>query len=69
VTGGAKRRARRARLLAGGLIGGALVVADRERRRRRGPLVGGLRAFEDAPCFRAEHPREAPAEEAPAQTR
>ena len=67
MTGGAKQRARRARLLAGGIIGGALVMA--ERRRRRGPLVGGLRAFEDAPCFRAEHPREAPAEEAPAQGR
>jgi hypothetical protein len=26
-------------------------------------VVGGLRAFEDAPCYREEHPREAPAEE------
>jgi hypothetical protein len=55
-------RARRARILAGGLIGGALVLAD-QARRRRAPVVGGLRAFEDAPCFREEHPREAPPEE------
>jgi hypothetical protein len=57
-------RARRARLLAGGLIGGALVLAD-QARRRRGPVIGGLRAFEDAPCFRREHAGEAPAEEHP----
>jgi hypothetical protein len=50
------------RLLAGGLIGGALVVAD-QARRRRGPLASGLRAFEDAPCYREEHAREAPVEE------
>jgi hypothetical protein len=55
-------RARRVRLLTGGLIGGALVLAD-QARRRRGPVVGGLRAFEDAPCYREEHPREAPPEE------
>jgi hypothetical protein len=65
VTEPPKGRARRARLLAGGLIGGALVVAD-QARRRRGPVIGGLRAFEDAPCYREEHPREAPAEERPA---
>ncbi len=57
-------RARRVRLLAGGLIGGALVLAD-QARRRRGPVAAGLRAFEDAPCYREEHPRQAPVEERP----
>jgi hypothetical protein len=57
-------KARRARLLAGGLIGGALVLAD-QARRRRGPVVGGLRAFEDAPCYREEHARETPADDRP----
>jgi hypothetical protein len=37
------------RLVAGGVVGAALVL-----NRRRGRLSGsGLRAFEDAPCFRA----------------
>jgi hypothetical protein len=58
VPGGARRRLR---LLAGGAIGGAVVLA--EHRRRRLPLPGGVRAFEDAPCFRADHAgaRDAPA--------
>jgi hypothetical protein len=46
-------RRRRLRLIAGGLVGGAIVIAGR--RRRRALLPGGLRAFEDAPCYRAEH--------------
>jgi hypothetical protein len=45
-------RRRRLRLLAGGLVGGAIVIVGRQRRRA---LPGGLRAFEGAPCFRADH--------------
>jgi hypothetical protein len=32
-------------------------VLERQLRRQRGPLPGGLRAFEDAPCFREDHRR------------
>jgi len=47
------RRARR--VVAGGLVGGAVVLARRHR--KRDPLVTGpahdpLAAFADAPCFR-----------------
>jgi len=48
---------RRARLVAGGLLGGALVLVDRRRRRAR-PAPGGLRAFEDAPCYRESQQRD-----------
>jgi hypothetical protein len=44
---------RRLRILAGGVIGGALVLAERRLRRRVVPP--GVRAFEDAPCFRDDH--------------
>jgi hypothetical protein len=37
------------RLLAGGVVGGAVWI---DRRRRRLTSAPGLRAFEDAPCFR-----------------
>jgi hypothetical protein len=42
------RRRRAARLVAGGVLGAVLVVG----RRRRYSSEPGLRAFEDAPCFR-----------------
>ena len=42
------RRRRAARLVAGGVLGAAVVVG----RRRRHSSEPGLRAFEDAPCFR-----------------
>jgi hypothetical protein len=45
---GEGRRRRAARLVAGGVVGAAVVVG----RRRRQLSEPGLRAFEDAPCFR-----------------
>ncbi len=42
------RRRRAVRLVAGGVLGAVLVVG----RRRRYSSEPGLRAFEDAPCFR-----------------
>ncbi|MEO9175833.1 MAG: hypothetical protein ABI317_10015 [Gaiellales bacterium] len=45
---GEGRRRRAARLIAGGVLGAAVVLG----RRRRGLSEPGLRAFEDAPCFR-----------------
>jgi hypothetical protein len=45
---GEGRRRRAARLVAGGVLGAVVVVG----RRRRGLSEPGLRAFEDAPCFR-----------------
>jgi hypothetical protein len=51
-----KSAGRRGGLFLGGLVGGAVVVVERARRQRRaGAPTPGLRAFEDAPCFRAEH--------------
>ena len=54
-------RRRRLRLVAGGLVGGAIVIVGR--RHRRALMPGGIRAFEDAPCYRAEHPHAAAAED------
>ena len=42
------KRRRAARLVAGGVLGAVVVVG----RRRRQLSEPGLRAFEDAPCFR-----------------
>ena len=56
--GGEGKRRRAARLVAGGVVGAAVVLG----RRRRQLSEPGLRAFEDAPCFRelAGAPRTAP---------
>jgi hypothetical protein len=48
VEKGEGKRRRAARLVAGGMLGAAVVVG----RRRRQISEPGLRAFEDAPCFR-----------------
>ncbi len=45
----ARRRSLRS-LLAGSIVGGALVVLFRS---RRAPAAQDLSAFDDAPCFRA----------------
>jgi len=47
-----KRRRRRTRLVAGTIVGAALVAVQRRRGRRAHPP--GLRAFESAPCFREQ---------------
>jgi hypothetical protein len=60
-------RRRRLRLVAGGLVGGAIVLVGR--RHRRALLPGGLRAFEDAPCYRAEHGPPQAAAQDPAEER
>jgi hypothetical protein len=44
---GESKRRRAARLLAGGVLGAAVVLG-----RRRRTFTPGLHAFEDAPCFR-----------------
>ena len=59
-------RRRRLRLVAGGLVGGAIVIVGRRHRRTLLPI--GLRAFEDAPCYRAEHGPQALAQD-PAEER
>jgi hypothetical protein len=56
VDSGEGRRRRAARLIAGGVLGAVVVVG----RRRRGLSEPGLRAFEDAPCFRELSGRPAP---------
>jgi hypothetical protein len=51
------RRARR--VLAGGLVGGAVVLLDRRRRQRELPTARGedpLAAFTTAPCYRESVP-------------
>jgi hypothetical protein len=45
------RRLRTARLVAGGVLGAVVVLG----RRRRPFSEPGLRAFEDAPCFREQY--------------
>ena len=53
-------RLRRARsVVAGGLVGGAVVLLDRKRRQRELPPTRGsdpLAAFTDAPCYRESAP-------------
>jgi hypothetical protein len=53
---GEGKRRRAARLVAGGVLGAAVVLG----RRRRLLSEPGLRAFEDAPCFRELSGRSAP---------
>jgi hypothetical protein len=60
-------RRRRLRLVAGGLVGGAIVLVGR--RHRRILMPGGLRAFEDAPCYRAEHGPQVAVAQDPADAR
>ena len=36
----------------GGLFGASAALATRRRRRQRDRFVGGLKAFDDAPCHR-----------------
>jgi hypothetical protein len=58
----AKTRARS--FLLGGIVGASAVMAAARRRRpRRSPrgIIGGLDAFEDAPCYREAVEREEPA--------
>ena len=57
---GRQSRLRRARrVVAGGLVGGAVVLLDRKRRQRELPPSRGsdpLAAFADAPCYRESAP-------------
>lgn len=49
------RLQRARRVVAGGLVGGAVVLLDRKRRQRELPSARGgdpLAAFSDAPCYR-----------------
>jgi hypothetical protein len=59
VKGRRSRLRRVRRVLAGGLVGGAVVVLDRRRRQRELPPPRGsdpLEAFTDAPCYRESVP-------------
>ncbi len=47
------RRGRR--ILAGGVLGAVVVLQRELRSHRRIAPPSGLRAFEDAPCFRVDH--------------
>ncbi|MGD0167152.1 MAG: hypothetical protein ABSC51_07685 [Gaiellaceae bacterium] len=44
--------------LLGGVVGASAALVTRRRRRKRGEHLGGLVAFEDAPCYREEAERE-----------
>ncbi|HET6174693.1 MAG TPA: hypothetical protein VFD90_18955 [Gaiellales bacterium] len=60
MTGRRSRLRRARRVIAGGLVGGAVFVLDR-RRRRREPLLPSrgsdpLAAFTSAPCYRESPP-------------
>ncbi|MDX6573127.1 MAG: hypothetical protein QOC86_2283 [Gaiellales bacterium] len=53
------RLQRARRVVAGGLVGGAVVLLDRKRRQRELPQERGgvpLAAFSDAPCYREAVP-------------
>lgn len=53
------RLQRARRVVAGGLVGGAVVLLDRKRRQRELPQARGgdpLAAFSDAPCYREAVP-------------
>jgi hypothetical protein len=59
VTGRPSRLRRARRVLAGGLVGGAVVLLDRRRRQRELPAArenDPLAAFTDAPCYREGAP-------------